>query len=259
MTVLASLLLYFLSIFYTFVLQKHKKMNIDQLNETLKGKTPQELINFFVENYAGAVALSSSLSIEDQVLTDMVVNADPKTEKCRIFTLDTGRLFPETYSLIEKTNMCYGIKIEVMFPQSDAVEQMVKEEGVNLFYKGIESRKRCCGVRKMEPLRRAFSGLKVWICGLRKEQSITRADMKAIEWDEGNQLIKVNPLIDWTEAETWEYIKSKGVPYNVLHERGFLSIGCQPCTRAVEEGEDIRAGRWWWENPEQKECGLHKH
>lgn len=227
----------------------------EELNILLAGLTPQEMLRQLLAEFEGAIAFSSSLSIEDQVLTDLIVNTDPKT---RIFTLDTGRLFPETYSLIEKTNDRYGIKLEVFFPDFQKVQEMVQQEGINLFYKGIEQRKTCCQVRKIEPLQRAFKGLDVWICGLRREQSVTRSEVRLVEWDKKNRLIKVNPLIEWSEASVWEYIHKNNVPYNVLHTRGFPSIGCQPCTRAVEPGEDVRAGRWWWENPEHKECGLHR-
>ncbi|HLP05479.1 MAG TPA: phosphoadenylyl-sulfate reductase [Paludibacter sp.] len=216
--------------------------------------TPEEILAYFLSKYKGKIALSSSLSIEDQVLTDMVAKIDKET---RIFTLDTGRLFPETYSLVDATNKKYGIAIEVFFPDHAKVEGMVKENGVNLFYDSVEKRKQCCRVRKLEPLKRAFNGLEVWICGLRQEQSITRMNTKAVEWDEANGLVKINPLIHWLEKDVWDYIKTHGVPYNELHEKGFPSIGCQPCTRAVKPGEDLRAGRWWWEEPEHKECGLH--
>jgi phosphoadenosine phosphosulfate reductase len=228
---------------------------IEQLNQQFEGKSPEEVLQYFLTEYKGKIALSSSLSIEDQLLTDLIVKIDAST---RIFTLDTGRLFPETYSLIDKTNMKYNIQLEVLFPKHEDVQKMVKEEGINLFYAGIDSRKRCCNVRKMEPLRRAFQGLDVWICGLRREQSVTRKDMQVVEWDEANQLIKLNPLINFTEAQVWDYIKAHKVPYNKLHDQGFPSIGCQPCTRAVQPDEDIRAGRWWWEDPEHKECGLHR-
>lgn len=229
--------------------------NITELNQQFANASPQEVIAYFLDAYKGKIALSSSLGLEDQVLTDMVIKAD---KSARIFTLDTGRLFPETYSLIDKTNMHYGIQLEVFFPQSEAVQEMVKQEGINLFYKGIEERKRCCQIRKLEPLKRAFKGLDVWICGLRREQSVTRQDMQLVEWDEANGLIKVNPLINFSEQQVWDYINEHLVPYNKLHKQGFPSIGCQPCTRAVQSGEDIRAGRWWWESPDHKECGLHK-
>ena len=212
-------------------------------------------MSYFLEAYRGHIALASSLSIEDQVLTAMICRIRPET---RIFTLDTGRLFPETYSLIERTNMTYGIKIQLFFPDYKQVEKMVAEHGVNLFYENVEKRRLCCHIRKLEPLKRAFDGLKVWICGLRHEQSVTRTDIRMVEWDEPHRLLKLNPLINWTEKQVWDYIHGHGVPYNKLHDQGFPSIGCQPCTRAVKPGEDIRAGRWWWENPLHKECGLHK-
>ncbi|MEG2790367.1 MAG: phosphoadenylyl-sulfate reductase, partial [Odoribacter sp.] len=192
----------------------------DQLNERFTGKSPEEILTYFLTAYKGHIALASSLGIEDQVLTAMICRIDPAT---RIFTLDTGRLFPETYSLIERTNMTYGIRIEIFFPDYQAVEKMVKENGVNLFYESIEKRRLCCHVRKLEPLKRAFDGLKVWICGLRHEQAVTRTDNHLVEWDEMNGRIKVNPLIEWTEKQVWDYIKSNGVPYNKLHDHGFPS------------------------------------
>lgn len=231
------------------------KSLVDQLNKKFTGKQPDEVLAYFLKEYQGHIALASSLGIEDQVLTDMICRIARDT---RIFTLDTGRLFPETYSLIERTNMTYGIKIQVFFPDYHELEKMVNEHGVNLFYDSIGKRRQCCHVRKLEPLKRAFSGLKVWICGLRHGQSVTRTDNQMVEWDEHNGLLKLNPLIDWTEEQVWKYIREQGVPYNKLHDEGFPSIGCQPCTRAIQSGEDIRAGRWWWEDPEHKECGLHK-
>lgn len=229
--------------------------NIEQLNKQFEGKSPEEVLHYFLAEYKGKIALSSSLSIEDQMLTNLIVKVD---KSAKIFTLDTGRLFPETYSLIDKTNSQYDIHLDVMFPNYQELETLVKNKGINLFYNGIEERKLCCKVRKLDPLKRAFVGLEVWICGLRKEQSVTREAVQLVEWDENNGLIKLNPLINFTEDEVWDYIKKNQVPYNKLHDQGFPSIGCQPCTRAIKEGEDIRAGRWWWENPEQKECGLHK-
>lgn len=226
-----------------------------QLDKNFAGKQPEEILAYFLEEYKGHIALASSLGIEDQVLTAMICGICPTT---KIFTLDTGRLFPETYSLIERTNLTYGIKIQLYFPDYHRVEAMVAEHGVNLFYESLEKRRMCCHIRKLEPLKRAFGELKVWICGLRHDQSVTRSENRTVEWDEQNGLLKVNPLIDWSEQRVWEYIRAHGVPYNKLHDQGFPSIGCQPCTRAVKPGEDIRAGRWWWEDPQHKECGLHK-
>jgi phosphoadenosine phosphosulfate reductase len=231
------------------------KTEIQHFNNQFATADPQMVIRFFLERFGQRIALSSSLSIEDQALTDMIVKIN-KTAK--IFTLDTGRLFPETYQLIDKTNMQYGIRITVYFPNTQEVEKMVNEEGINLFYDSIEQRKRCCGIRKIEPLQRYFGTLDAWICGLRKEQSVTRTNVQLVEWDENNGLLKINPLINWTEEQTWDYVKNNQVPYNKLHDKGFPSIGCEPCTRAVKPGEDIRAGRWWWEDPEHRECGLHK-
>lgn len=232
------------------------KEKVDSYNKLLEDKSPQEVIAFFLKEFGAKVALSSSLGAEDQVLTDMVAKAD---KNARIFTLDTGRLFPETYDLINNTTKKYGVNIEVFFPSHQKVEAMVNQKGVNLFYNSIENRKECCGIRKIEPLKRAFSGLDAWICGLRKDQSVTRFFSKLVEWDEANSLLKINPLINWTEKDVWGYIHDNEVPYNKLHDNGFPSIGCQPCTRAIAEGEDVRAGRWWWEQPEQKECGLHNN
>ncbi|MFC1732674.1 phosphoadenylyl-sulfate reductase [candidate division KSB1 bacterium] len=227
---------------------------INDLNARFQNASPHEVLKYFLHEYDGKIALASSLGAEDQVLTDMIISIK---KDAKIFTLDTGRLFPETYNLIDDTNKRYDIKIKVFFPKSDKVQEMVNDHGINLFYDSIENRKLCCNIRKIEPLKRAFSSLDVWICGLRKEQSVTRVNMKLVEWDEGNQMIKINPLIDWTEGQLWDYINSNEVPYNALHDNDFPSIGCQPCTRAVKPGEDVRAGRWWWEHPDLKECGLH--
>lgn len=233
----------------------NRKDQAAEINQLLQGKTAEEVITWFLKDFDGKVALSTSLGAEDQALTYMISQTD---KAAHIFTLDTGRLFPETYDLIDLTSKKYGISIRVMFPDAARVEAMVNEKGINLFYDSIENRKLCCNLRKIEPLKRAFSGLDAWICGLRRDQSVTRKEMQLVEWDENNGLIKVNPLIDWTEEQLWSYLKSNFIPYNKLHDAGFPSIGCQPCTRAVLPGEDVRAGRWWWENPETKECGLHK-
>ena len=230
-------------------------VHIEKLNQKYKDATAEELLEGFLGQFKGTIALSSSLSIEDQVLTNIVCSIDKTT---KIFTLDTGRLFPDTYDLIHRTNQKYGIKMSVYFPDATQVEEMVNTKGINLFFESIENRKLCCNLRKLKPLKRAFKGLEVWICGLRREQSVTRQDMQRIEWDEANGIIKLNPLIDWTEEQVKDFIRINRIPYNPLQDKGFPSIGCQPCTRAIFPGEDIRAGRWWWENPDTKECGLHK-
>jgi phosphoadenosine phosphosulfate reductase len=231
------------------------QQKIEALNHQFANSTAIELISFFLKENKGRIALSSSLGLEDQVLTEMVCSID---KNVKIFTLDTGRLFPETYDLIHRTNQKYGIQMQVYFPEAHRVEEMVHAKGINLFYNSVEDRKFCCKVRKIEPLQRAFAGLDIWICGLRREQSVTRATMQPIEWDEANGLIKLNPLINWTEEQVLAHISKHKIPYNPLHDKNYPSIGCQPCTRAVLPGEDLRAGRWWWENPETKECGLHK-
>jgi len=228
---------------------------IEALNKQYANSTAEELISGFLGEFKDKIALSSSLGLEDQVLTHMICKINKDT---KIFTLDTGRLFPETYDLIHRTNHKYGIKLVVYCPEAAKVEEMVNTKGINLFFESVENRKLCCGIRKIEPLKRAFAGLEVWICGLRSEQSVTRQNMQKIEWDEANGLIKLNPLIEWSEEEVRNYIKTNGIPYNPMHDKGYPSIGCQPCTRAILDGEDIRAGRWWWENPDTKECGLHK-
>lgn len=227
---------------------------VNEINSLLEGSKAEEIINYFVQNYKDKMVFTSSLGAEDQVITDMLAKND---KDVNIATLDTGRLFPETYKLIDETNAHYGIKMNIFFPKTDQVEEMVKERGINLFYNSIEDRKKCCYVRKIVGLHRAIEGKEVWITGLRREQSVTRTDLQAVDYDPNNDVIKVNPLIEWSEEDVWNYIKEKNVPYNELHDKNFPSIGCEPCTRAVKPGEDVRAGRWWWEDPEQKECGLH--
>ena len=225
-----------------------------ELNEKLLDSSTKEIISYFVENFNN-VALSSSLGVEDQVLTDLLLNKD---KNANIFTLDTGRLHPETYDVMDATNLKYQIKINVFFPQNQMVEELYQTQGINGHYESIDNRKRCCNIRKIEPLKRALENVDIWITGLRASQSITRIDMPLVEYDATFDVIKVNPLIKWSETDVWDYIKENRVPYNKLHDKGFPSIGCAPCTRAIKEGEDVRAGRWWWENPEHKECGLHK-
>ena len=227
---------------------------IKKINSEFSKSSPEETLEFFLKEFKGRIGLASSLGLEDQVLTHMISEIDPAT---KIFTLDTGRLFLETYELISKTEEKYNINIQIYFPDAAKVEDMVNKKGVNLFYESVENRKLCCHIRKIESLKRAFSDLDLWICGLRSEQSVTRINTKLLEWDEANGLLKLNPLVNWNYKEVMDYIRKFDVPYNPLHDKGFLSIGCQPCTRAVEDGEDERSGRWWWEKPESKECGLH--
>lgn len=231
------------------------KNNVAEINDLLQDKSAEEVISYFNKNFPGRIALSSSMGAEDQVLTHMIRNIN---KSIRIFTLDTGRLFPETYDLIQKTRKKYGMTMEVFFPKKEEVEEMVNSKGINLFYESIENRKLCCSIRKKEPIKRALKGLDAWICGLRKDQSLDRFSTKVVEWDEANELMKVNPLVKWSTKDIWSYIKKNDIPYNTLHDKGFPSIGCQPCTRAIKDSEDFRAGRWWWEEKEKKECGLHQ-
>jgi phosphoadenosine phosphosulfate reductase len=197
---------------------------------------------------------ANSYGAEDMVLTDLIAKNFPAIE---IFSLDTGRLPQETYELMAQTTLHYKRKIKIYFPETAAVEQYVKLNGINGFYDSQAQRKECCHVRKVEPLKRALTGKKAWITGLRSEQAPTRKDLGTMEFDKDNGLHKFNPLIDWTEQDVWDYIKKFDVPYNALHDKGYPSIGCSPCTRAIQPGEDVRAGRWWWEDAQQKECGLH--
>ncbi|MDR2764190.1 MAG: phosphoadenylyl-sulfate reductase [Tannerella sp.] len=231
-----------------------KLEDIEQLNERFDGRPASEVLSWFLDAYGGRIALASSMGPEDQALTDMMLKID---RNARIFTIDTGRLFPETCSLIDRTNLHYGIRLDVYFPQHAPVEAYVKQHGVNGFYESVALRKACCRARKIEPLVRALSTLDVWICGLRREQSVTRTGVRTVEWDADHALIKLSPLVHWSEKDVWDYLRANGVPYSRLHRQGFPSVGCQPCTRAVQPDEDVRAGRWWWENPEHRECGLH--
>lgn len=226
----------------------------DSLNEKLKNSSPTAILEFAAQEFKSKIRFASSMGVEDQVITHIIAKEKIPVE---IFTLDTGRMFHETYELIEKTEARYDITIKIYFPDATEVEDMVNAKGINLFYKSIENRKMCCGIRKIKPLKRALEGMNAWVTGLRREQSPTRNDMQVVEWDEANQLIKINPLLEWTEQQTWDFVNQHKIPYNALHDKGFPSIGCQPCTRAIQPGEDIRSGRWWWENPDTKECGLH--
>ncbi len=221
----------------------------------LEKTSAAEGLKWLAEKFPAQVVFSSSLGQEDQVITDLIFrNSIP----VQVFTLDTGRLFYEAYELIERTNARYKTSLKVYFPEAADVEAFVSEKGINSFYESVENRKECCFIRKVKPLNRALSGAKVWVTGLRAEQSDNRKDMPMIEWDESKELYKFNPLINWSYEEMMKYIADNNVPYNPLHDKGFISIGCAPCTRAIEPGEDARAGRWWWETS-KKECGLHTH
>jgi len=226
-----------------------------ELNKLLEEASALEIVSYFLKNYREDIVFSTGLGAEGQILTDMIAKKDKNAVK--FVTLDTGRLFQETYDIIDRTRDTYDININIYFPDYKRVEKMVNEKGMNLFYKSVENRKLCCHIRKIEPLKRATQGYKIWIAGLRREQSITRMNLQPVEWDAANQLIKVHPLYNWTEDDVWNYIKKNDVPYNELHDRGYPSIGCEPCTRAVKSGENLRDGRWWWEEPEKRECGLH--
>lgn len=234
-------------------MSKYTAEQIQQLNENLK--TPQEILKWSLENLHPKIAMASSFGAEDVVVIDMIMKINPKA---RIFTLDTGRLNQETYDVMDEIRQKYDINIEVMFPDPIEVEQMVRVNGLNLFYHSIGNRKLCCGIRKVHPLNRMLSTLDGWITGLRADQTEVRLKANRIEFDEQhNNIIKVNPIIEWTWDQTWDYIKKNNIPYNKLHDNGFPSIGCEPCTRAIKSGESLRAGRWWWESDSQKECGLH--
>ncbi len=215
-----------------------------------------DTIRFLASEFPGSVVFSSSFSFEDQVITHEILSNNIPVS---IFTLDTGRLFPETYSVWSRTNEVYQTQIVPYYPKHELLETFVTANGPNAFYDSVEKRKECCFIRKVEPLKRALAGKQIWITGLRAEHSPARQDLAPFEWDGGNGIIKYHPLLHWTTEQVRAYINKNDVPYNILHDKGFVSIGCAPCTRAVRPGEDFRAGRWWWEDASKKECGLHEH
>jgi len=234
-------------------MSKFTAEQVRQLNANLK--TPQEVLKWSLDNLHPRIAMASSFGAEDVVVIDMLMKINPKA---RIFTLDTGRLNQETYDVMDEIRKKYNVSIEVMFPDQNEVEQMVRVNGLNLFYHSVGNRKLCCGIRKVHPLNKILSTLDGWITGLRADQTEVRLNANKIEFDEQhNDIIKVNPIIEWTWEQTWDYIKKYDIPYNKLHDKGFPSIGCEPCTRAIKSDEPLRAGRWWWESDSQKECGLH--
>jgi len=227
---------------------------IDRITHQTSRLIFNEALEFLSTEFPGKVTFSSSFSREDQVIAHAILS---KNIPVSIFTLDTGRLFAETYSVWNATNEKYSARIKAYYPNHSLLENFVNEKGPNSFYESVDNRKQCCFIRKVEPLKRALAGNEVWVTGLRAEHSPERKNLQLVEWDEGNKIIKYNPLLLWTTEEVREYISEHNIPYNILHDRGFVSIGCAPCTRAIKTGEDFRAGRWWWEDASKKECGLH--
>ena len=225
------------------------------INEKLAAKIEavKGILAEVVADYNPAT-LASSYGAEDMVLMDLINKFAPEIE---IFSIDTGRLPKETYEVMQQAKMHYNIDVQVYFPDAADVESYVTTQGPNAFYDSVDLRKQCCGIRKVKPLHRALAGKKAWLTGMRRSQAVTRSELPVSEWDEDHGLQKFSPLTDWSNGDVWAYIRAFDVPYNKLHDQGYASIGCEPCTRAITAGEDIRAGRWWWENPESKECGLH--
>lgn len=230
-------------------------INSQTEQELLSNKEPLKLLRMLADLAPGKVVFSSSFSFEDQLISHWILS---ESFPIRIFTLDTGRMFAETYQVMHQTNKRYHTNIEVFFPEHRAVEQMVNTKGLFSFYNSIEDRKECCQIRKVQPLKRALAGAAFWVTGIRAEHSGNRSQMQALEYDSAHQLYKYHPLLHWAETEVINEVKRLAIPYNKLHDQGFPSIGCQPCTRAVQPGEDMRAGRWWWEDTSNKECGLHR-
>ena len=227
---------------------------VTTLNNEFSEKSIVETLKYLAENHTGNVVFTTSFGYEDQVITDMIFKNNIDIE---VVTLDTGRLFPETYKVYRSTLEKYKKPIKAYFPPADKVEEMLIKKGPFSFYESLENRKECCYIRKVIPLKRALAGNEIWITGLRASQSENRSDLKFFEYDTGNNIIKYNPLLSWSLDEVKDYVKENYVPYNVLHDKSFVSIGCEPCTRAIQPGEDFRAGRWWWEQNSGKECGLH--
>ncbi len=238
---------------------KNTKLSIkdfDLISREMESRSAEEILRWALNSFAPRISLASSFGAEDVVLIHLMCRINRAYTK--IFTLDTGRLNQETYDVMDKVKKKYGVTIDVFFPESSSVEQMVTSKGINLMYDSIEDRKLCCNIRKVKPLGRALKDLDCWITGIRREQSATRSRIPKVEIDTAhNNIVKVNPLADWKSHQIWKFIKDNEVPYNKLHSVGYQSIGCAPCTRAVQPGEDPRAGRWWWETSSNRECGLH--
>jgi phosphoadenosine phosphosulfate reductase len=225
------------------------------LISVLQGKDIIQKISYLTDQFSGRIVFTTSFGFEDQVITDIIFKNNLPV---KVVTLDTGRLFEETYKVWRSTLERYGKTIYAFFPPQDKVEKLLNEKGPFSFYESLENRKECCHIRKVIPLRRALKDNMIWITGLRASQSENRSSLHEFEWDSGNNIIKFNPLLTWSLEEVKQYIKQHNVPYNSLHDKGFVSIGCEPCTRAIRPGEDFRAGRWWWEQNSGKECGLHE-
>lgn len=226
----------------------------EKILQDIKGLGIVESLEFLVKTFPAEVIFSTSFGWEDQVISHIIFKSNLPI---KVFTLETGRLFPETYYVWNRTLEMYGKSIHAYYPDTKAVEKLVSSKGPSSFYESVENRKECCGIRKIEPLKRALAGNSCWITGIRAEQSLNREHMDPVEWDDANQILKFHPIFDWTLDQVKEYIHQNNIPYNPLHDKGFPSIGCAPCTRAVKDGEDFRAGRWWWEDQDKKECGLH--
>ena len=227
---------------------------MSEIEKLIATKPIEDGLKAIADKYPGKAVFSTSFSYEDQAITHLIFSNNIPIE---VFTLDTGRLFPETYSACNATLDRYKKPITAYYPSAGEVQKMVSVKGPNSFYESVENRKECCFIRKVEPLKRALKDKKVWITGIRAEQSANRKNLARVEWDEGNKVLKYHPLLHWTFDEVKTFIKNHNIPYNSLQDRGFVSIGCAPCTRAIKPGEDFRGGRWWWENNDKKECGLH--
>lgn len=227
---------------------------VAEISASMASKEPGESLALLARRFPGRIAFSTSFGVEDQIISHYIFkNRLP----IRVFTLDTGRLFKETYYTWSRTIDIYKQEIEAYFPDTEAVQQLLRTKGPSSFYDSVENRKECCSIRKLEPLKRALANVDCWITGIRAEQSDNRTNMAQVEWDGGNELLKVHPIYDWSIDTVWEFVRVHNIPYNPLHDKGFPSIGCEPCTRAVRPGDDFRAGRWWWEDKSKKECGLH--
>lgn len=234
---------------------KFTRKQVEELNRRFEDEGPEEVLSWAVAKLHPKVALATSFQAQGSVVIDILLGIKPDA---RVFTIDTGRLNPETRETMEKVEKRYNIEVEVLSPDPAEVEEMVSAHGIDLFYKGVENRRMCCGIRKVNPLRKYLGGVNGWITSLRKDQTRRRANAQKFEIDGiHGGILKVNPIMDWTEERVWNYVKSNGVPYNRLYDMGYASIGCAPCTRAISPGEDSRAGRWWWESDSDKECGIH--